>query len=317
MRAASNSNTTVFGICNVTVTPSGRIEVTSVTVDPKAVTIAKDDARTLSVGIMPANATDPSVTWSSSNTTVATVNTSGVVTARSDGKATITAKSNSNENISDSCEVTVTSDKIEVTDVTVTPATAIVAMGAYQSLRANITPDYATDRSVTWISSNSAVASVSSTGVVFGESEGTATITARSNSNANVTGSCEVTVIPGSMTVTGLTVSPKMIMISKIGDGIRIMAEVTPQYAANSSVTWSSSNTAVASVNQGGWVTALSSGTTTITARSNSNTSVSDTCNVAVSVDKDSGCNSGWSMIIALFAIAPLVLLRNKGVKHG
>lgn len=299
--ARSNSNTNVTDTCTVTVIDE-TVEVLEIAVMPKTLTIALGEARGLSVSVKPENATDKSVIWSSSNSAVASVNGSGVVIGQSDGTATITARSNSNTNITDTCTVTVTSEEIEVTGVTVSPEAITVAVGLSHALWANVEPENATDRSVSWSSGNSEIATVNSAGIVNAVSKGTATITARSNSNETAAGTCEVTVIEGSTPVQGVAVSPGSISI-RMGDGYRLTADVTPIQALNKNVTWSSSNEEVAIVNQGGWVTALSAGKTTITARSNSDTSISGTCFVTVTVPSggdSSGCNAGWNIAFAI-----------------
>jgi hypothetical protein len=118
-----------------------------------------------------------------------------------------------------------------------------------------------------------------------------------------------VTVLPASITVTGVTVTPNTATI-EVNATRALTANVTPPNANDRSVTWSSSNTAVATVNSLGVVTAVSAGTATITARSNSNQAVADTCTVTVTDPE--GCNVGFGYHVIILLNAMLFVLRRK-----
>src|SRR5882762_6050069 len=134
---------------------------------------------------------DRSVTWSSSAPTVATVSASGLVTAVTVGSAAITATS---EGKTATAAITITT--VPVASVAVSPASATIAVGSTQQLSA-VTKDAAgttlTGRVVTWSSDNTSVASVSGTGLVLGQTAGSATITATSEGKS---GSSAITVQP-------------------------------------------------------------------------------------------------------------------------
>ncbi|MDR0891301.1 MAG: Ig domain-containing protein [Mediterranea sp.] len=168
------------------------IEVTSVTLSPGTLTLAAGGTGTLTANIAPNNATDKSLAWSSSNTGVATADKDGKVTAVAAGTATITAKAKNGK--ASTCEVTVTPTKIEVTSVTLTPITLTLIVGEAGTLTATIAPDNATDKSLTWSSSNTDVATVDKDGKVTAVTAGTATITAKSKNDKAST--CEVTITP-------------------------------------------------------------------------------------------------------------------------
>jgi len=120
-----------------------------------------------------------------------------------------------------------------------------------------------------------------------------------------------VTVLPATIPVTGVTVTPSTTTI-EVGATLTLTVNVTPVNATDRNVTWSSSNTAVATVNSSGVVTAVSAGTVTITARSNSNPTVFDTC--TVTVEEPIGCNAiGYGyLLFALFGVV-LFVHRRKG----
>src|SRR5207248_2849962 len=126
------------------------------------------------------------VTWASSNTTVATVSASGLVTGKVAGTAAITATS---EGQSGTAAITVTAAGVPVASVSVTPATAQVFEG--QTVQLTATPrdsggNVLSGRTVTWASSNTSVATVSASGLVTGKVAGTATITATSEGQSEI-----------------------------------------------------------------------------------------------------------------------------------
>jgi O-glycosyl hydrolase/uncharacterized protein YjdB len=156
-----------------------------------------------------------------------------------------------------------TGPSVAVTGVSVSPTTATVAVNNTTQLAATVTPSNATNKSVTWASSNSAVASVSSTGLVSGIAAGTAIITVKTvDGNKTATSNITVNVIA----TTGVTVSPTSAAVFATQTQ-QLTATVLPTNASNKLVTWSSSNTAIATVNSTGLVTGLAQGTATITAR--------------------------------------------------
>jgi|GEM_PF-489879 len=159
------------------------VSVTGVTLAPATVSVATGGTATVTATVTPANASNKSVTWTSSNPAVATVSASGVITGVTAGSATITVKT-VDGGFTATSVVTVNTLNIPVTGVVVSPATATVAAGSTTSLAATVSPANATNKAVTWTSSAPAIATVSATGVVTGVSAGSATITATTQSGA-------------------------------------------------------------------------------------------------------------------------------------
>jgi len=160
--------------------PDPAIRVSGVTVTPERATINRGATQQLIAEVMPVNATDRRVSWSSDNTTVATVNANGLVTAVAAGTAAITATT-ADGDFKDTSTITVvvpTDPAIRVSGVTVTPERATVNRGATQQLIAEVMPVNATDRRVSWSSDNTAVATVNANGLVTAVAAGTAAITA-------------------------------------------------------------------------------------------------------------------------------------------
>src|SRR5881628_1647026 len=203
------------------------------------------------------------VSWGSSNTAVATVTASGLVTGKAAGTATITATSEGKSGPS-----TITVTPVPVASVTVSPSTASVQVG--QTVQLTATPKDASGnplsgRPVSWGSSNTAVATVSGSGVVTGVTAGAATITATSEGQSG-TATITVSTVP----VASVTVSPSTASL-QVGQTVQLTAtskDVSGNPLSGRPVSWGSSNTAVATVSAGGLVTGVTAGAATITATS-------------------------------------------------
>src|SRR5881227_2202945 len=202
------------------------------------------------------------VTWSSSTTSVATVNNSGLVTTVGAGTTTITATVGS---FSDSSTLTVVA--AHLLSIAVSPATPSIAVGTTQQFSAVGTFDDGSTQlltSVTWSSSAASVASVSSSGLATAVGTGSTTITA---SSGGVTGSASLTV--SAATLVSIAVIPAN---SSMAVGTTKQFTATGTYSdtsaqdITSSVLWSSSSAATATINNQGAATSVATGTTTITA---------------------------------------------------
>ena len=242
------------------------VEVTGLTLTPATATLEEGKQVTLTATVAPADATDKTVTWDSDNKAVATVS-NGTVTAVKAGTANITAKAG---NITKTCKVTVTAKK--PTDVAVTAvkldATAITLdKGKTRTLTATVEPANATNKTVTWTTSDAKVATVSN-GTVTAVEKGTATITAKAGDK---TATCTVTVnapeTEKKVPAKKVALSTKKIYMVK-GKSVTVKATVTPSDTTDK-VTWSTSNKKVATV-KNGKISAKKKGNATITAKAGS-----------------------------------------------
>ena len=240
----------------------GFIPVSAVTLDKTTASLVEGETLTLVATVTPAEATDKTVTWNSSNAAVAAVDVTGKVTAVAAGKATITAKAGEK---TATCEVTVEKKVIPVEGISLNRTSAALVEGESLALVATVTPEDATDKTVTWTTSDASVATVDATGKVTAVAVGTATITAQAG---DFFAACEVTVDRKVIDVEGVELDVTSVELTR-GDSLTIHATVFPEDATDKTVAWSSSNEAVACVNSDGTVVALSAGTAIITATSN------------------------------------------------
>src|SRR6218665_803967 len=160
--------------------------------------------------VTPENAADKSVTWASSDANIVAVADDGTVTGKSPGTADITATSKSNPDKSARCTVTVTA---AVDGVTI-PLTATVEVNLTVKLTPTVTPENATDKSVTWTSSDINIATVADDGTVTGKSPGTAAIKATSKSNSEKSATCTVTVVSNDASVSAITLGNENIPVT-------------------------------------------------------------------------------------------------------
>ena len=270
------------------------VAVTSVSVSPTSTSIALNATSQLTATVAPSNATNKSVTWSTSNSTIATVSTSGLVTGKAAGSAIITVTTVDGAKTA-TCAVTVTSTNVSVTGVTVNPTTASIAVNATSQLTATVAPSNATNKSVTWTTSNSTIATVSTTGLVTGKAAGSAIITVTTVDGAK-TATCAVTVTSTNVSVTGVTVNPTTALIA-VNATSQLTATVAPSNATNTSVTWSTSNSTVATVSSTGLVTGKVVGTATITVTTADGSKIA-TCAVTVTSgtwNTIENTNAGWA----------------------
>jgi uncharacterized protein (TIGR02145 family) len=199
------------------------------------------------------------IRWTSDNEDVATVDGNGVVTAVLAGTATITVTSACG-NYSAICELTVITSP--VAGISLNKNTLEFHIDEFERLIATIIPANATNKNVTWASNNEVVATVDDTGMVIAVSIGTAVITVITECG-NHTAICVVTVKP--ILVTDIILN-KYSLVLQVDEQETLIATIIPANATNKNVTWASSNPAVATVGSNGEVTAISVGTTTVTA---------------------------------------------------
>ena len=245
---------------------------------------------TLTATVLPANATNKSVTWTSSDANTVTVS-NGALTAKKAGQATITVTSAADTSKKAQCTVTVTDAVVPVTGVTVSPASLELQLQTGKTvtgtITANVSPSNATNKEVVWTSSNTKVATVSN-GTVTANAAGTVTITATTKDGGKKA-TCTVTVKAAQIPVTGVTVNPASLVLQletgKVVTGT-ITATVLPDNASDKAVTWTSSYPAVATVDSYGNVIAKSAGTTAITVKTTDGGKTA-TCTVTVKAAQD------------------------------
>ena len=272
--ATTTDGTNLSATCKVTVVPT---LAETITLDKTEISLEATETTTLVATVLPELTTNKSVTWTSSNEAVATVDANGVVTAIAVGEATITATTTDGSDLSASCKVTVVPTLAETIALDKTEISLEATETA--TLVATVLPETATNKSVTWASSNEAVATVDDNGEVTAIALGEAIITATTTDGSNLSASCKVTVVP---TMAETITLDKTEIRLEANETATLVATVLPELTTNKSVTWNSSNESVAIVDENGVVTAIAVGEATITATTTDGSNLSTTCKVTV-----------------------------------
>ena len=254
------------------------VAVTGVSLSQTSVSLEVGGSVSLTATVSPSDATDKTVSWTSSNSGVASVS-GGVVTAIAEGTATITATAGGK---SAKCEVTVQRKVVEVTGVSLNKTELTLSPGGTFQLEATVSPSDATDKTVTWTSSDPSKVTVEN-GLVKAVSPGTASVTATAG---NKSAKCEVTVQPKVVEVTGVSLNKTELTLSP-GGTFQLEATVSPSDATDKTVTWTSSDPSKVTV-ENGLVKAVSPGTASVTATAGSK---SAKCEVTVLLP---GTNEGY-----------------------
>ena len=218
-----------FAACKTETDSTVAVEKIEITSTVKEVT--EGEKITLTATVSPENATNKTVTWSSSDTTVATVDENGVVTGVKTGKATITAKAGEK---STTIEITVAAKVIDVTSVEITSTVTSVIVGEKITLEAKVNPENATNKNVTWTSSDTIVATVDEKGVVTGVKAGKTTITAKAGEQS---ATVDITVNAAKVSVTKVTLTVSSTSVN-VGNKITLTPTVEPDNATDKTVTY-------------------------------------------------------------------------------
>ena len=187
--AEANDGSKVSASCQITVKPK---PAEKIVLSQTEKTLYAGESFTLGAEVQPQDATNKTVKWSSSDPKVAAVNSTGKVTALSQGQAEVTAEANDGSKVKASCQITVKVRLVE--KVVLSEAVKEVYAGESFALGAEVQPQDATDKTVKWSSSDPKVAAVNRTGKVTALSQGRAVVTAKANDGSGIKASCNIIV---------------------------------------------------------------------------------------------------------------------------
>ncbi len=276
-----NPSSTTPTVTSSTPSPSTPVAVSGVALDKKVATVNVGKKVTVKATVTPANADNKTLAWTSSNTKIATVS-NGVVKGVKAGRVIITAKTTDGSNISATCTVTV---KQPVTSISLSKK-ATMYTGKKLTLKAKVNPANASNKALTWKSSNAKVAKVSSKGIVTGVKAGTVKITATAKDGSRKSATCTVTV---RQSVSKITLSKTNVVLPKKGSSYNVRVTVAPKNAYNKNVTVKSANTKVVKVSASTVksgktvkITAVKKGKTKVAFTAKDGSKKSATCKVTV-----------------------------------
>ncbi len=259
--------------CEITV--KKKTEVSGITLSKTSVAIYKTHTYTLKATVNPSNATYKNVKWTSSDSKIVKVDSKGKITALKAGTAYITVASTDNPMVKTTCKVKVI---VATTSISLSTNSTTVYKGYTKTLKVTMSPSDATNKKVTWTSSDKKVATVDSKGVVKGVKTGTAYITCKSD-NGGFIAKCKITVKNPTKT-TGIKFAKSKLTIDD-GTLVPLNASVSPSNATDKKIIYTSSNPKIAKVYASGNVYGVTPGTVTITAKTQDTGKVT-TCKVTV-----------------------------------
>lgn len=246
-------------------------EVASIALSRSSAELEIGETLSLKATVSPSNATYDSITWTSSNATVATVSDSGLVSALSEGNTTITVMADGKKA---SCSITVIKGYVAVSSLTLNKEKLELFKGETETLRVTISPDDATDKAITWTSSAPEIVSVSG-GSVSAIEVGDAIIYAKAG---DVSATCSVSVKPVTATGVKITGAKQSVFIK---DTLWLSYGFTPEHAEPVPMRWTSSDESVLSIDQDGVCIAISEGSVIVSV-SNDDASLSDSVEIKV-----------------------------------
>ena len=234
------------------------ILVESISLSQPSAEIEIGETLALKATVLPSNAKAKDVFWASSKNAVATVSENGIVNAIAEGKTTITASAGGK---AATCQITVVDNKIAVESIVLDKEELNLEEGQTETLTATISPKDATDNTIVWMSSSESVAEVKD-GIVSAISEGTTIITASAGKQS---ATCVVYVSKKTIPVESITLDKENVTLEK-EETLTLKATINPENATDKTIVWSSSNSAIVSVEQTGIIKAVSGGTAVIEA---------------------------------------------------
>ena len=275
--------------CKVTVQKT--IYSEKIMLDKSSLTLNDGKSYCLEATIFPDNTTTKTLVWSSSNTKVAEVDQYGEVTAVSPGTAYIYCKTK-DTGVSVKCKVTV--KEVKPTSISFSTKTIEVEYGEIVKLKPTIKPSNATDKTLKWSSSDPSVVKVSQAGNIKGLKAGKSAVITVTTNTGNFKAQITVKVSP--ISVKKVALSRTSVAISK-GKTYQLDATVTPSNATNKTLTWTSSDPKVATVDKNGKVTTIKNGTTVITCKSANGKTA--TCTITVRDVKVTGVELDMTSVLA------------------
>lgn len=273
--------------CRVEVIPANII-AESISISMAEAKILVNENLQLHATVLPENTSNKDIRWSSTNSDIAVVSESGLVSALKEGDVQIIASTEDGSNLSAICEISVNSRFVSITQIAISPSSVKLAVGETINLEAQITPVDATNKNVKWSSTNSSVVTVGSNGQLTAKGIGTATIIASSQDGTNLSATCSVEVFEPTILISSITINPTDIT-GKVGDTYQLAVTIVPENASDKTLAWSSDNSGIASVDSDGLITLHTKGNAIIKASATDGSGISTTC--AVVVDEGAGIN--------------------------
>lgn len=246
---------------------------TSVTFEKKNYELGIGSKIKLNPTVKPETADLSKLEWISANSSIAKVYSDGTVEGLKVGTTSISIRKKEDKKILGIVVVTVKKARVSVEEITISNKNITLEPGKNYQTQVLFVPPTATNKNLTWQTSNSKVAKVNAKGVIKGVEEGTATITITSLDNSNAKETINVTVKKEkeqTLPVEDISVNTDEVTLG-VGTSYNLVASVQPSNAIDKKLIWKSKNTKIATVSETGKITGMKQGTTKVTVTSNEN----------------------------------------------
>ena len=237
---------------------STSVSVTRVSLNRSNAQLTEGSTLQLTADVYPTNATNRNVNWSSSNTSVAYVDSRGLVTAKNTGSATITCRAADGSGCSDVCRLTVELAVVYVSSISLDRTDLSLNAGETIQLNAAVYPSTATNKNLHWSSDNPSVAAVASDGTVTAKSSGTATVFCKAQDGSGEYATCRVSV-DSYIELEAIVLNANELTLYE-GETFQLKVDISPEEATDKTLVWMIDDEKVVNVSADGTVTALSEG---------------------------------------------------------
>jgi len=239
------------------------IPCTSLNIEPVSFTIFILDVIQLVSKITPSNATNQTLTYTSNNPEIATVNDTGIVTGIYAGSTEVIVETTDGSNVSSKVKVNII---IYCKELTITPSSIEnIQPGLSSYLISKITPDDATNQTLTYTSSNPLIATVNNNGMVKGISVGNTQVIVKTTDGSNLSVTVPVNVLQQFIRCKSLDINPyKITMVPGLQPPVTLVTKILPANSTNKTLAYSSYDTEIAIVTTKGSITGISSGFTEV-----------------------------------------------------
>ena len=268
------------------------VDVTSISI-PSSLSLTLGESYTYSPVISHPEA-ETTLTWSSSNPAIVSVDETGTITGNQEGEAVIYCTAENGV----MAQSTVTVRKAVPTAITMSSNLVELGLNNYSYLTATIEPEAAAATRLSWTSSNENVVMVGDDGLIVGLAEGWSKVTATTTDGTNLSANCMVHVVPEVATTKTMALAMKLVkgaIALQVGGSVTLAPLYQPLGVTTDEVTWSTSDPAVATVDTEGTVTPLAEGEAIITATSKIDAELSAECRVKVFEGDGGGVDEGVS----------------------
>lgn len=253
--------------------------VQSIALSENEMSLYLGESKTLKASVLPLDADDQTYSYISSDESVATVNSSGKVTALKAGSAVISCRSNDGSNVTASCLITV---RQYIKEISLSESDITIPAGTTYQIDSVVLPEDATNKALSYSSANSSVAAVTDSGLISAAAAGSTTITVSSLDGSDRKATCKVTVI---QPIESIRLNGNSYQLY-VGDIVKLSYEINPSDCTNQDVMFISSDDRIADISRYGKVTAKAYGSCVIRIISEENSQIYAECEITVT-EKD------------------------------